>query len=249
MLLGELGYNLHMGRVIDFYTKGQYFKNNPTWDTADTDWKFGRLSSKLKHCLNKEGAHVLEVGCGSGKLLHKLAANMPEHHFHGWDISPDAQHFWDSYQQGNLQLNVGDYLERDADRKANVALLVDVLEHVADPLSFLEKLRNRVDYVVIHLPLDMNIVNVLFDRRLLVLRDSIGHIHYFTKALAEKMLVEAGYEIVSSDYSNAWKDSPNLRLLGRIGKVLRTVLHFISPTLNAKLLGGETLILVAKTKE
>ncbi len=237
-----------MGRIVDFYTKGQYFKNNPTWDTADTEWKFGRLNHKVESCLENGGESVLEVGCGSGKLLSSLAKKLPNHRFQGWDISPDAKHFWEEYRQENLELNVGDILERDTGFKREVILLVDVLEHVADPLSFLERLKPRASHVVVHLPLDMNVVNVLFDKRLVSLRDSIGHIHYFTKATAEKMMSEAGYEIISSEYSNAWKDSPNLRLLGKIGKVIRSFVYLLSPTLNAKLLGGETLILVAKPK-
>jgi hypothetical protein len=78
------------------------------------------------------------------------------------------------------------------------------------------------------------------------MRDSVGHIHYYTKAVAEKMVQDAGYAIVSSEYSNAWKNSPNLSWAGKIARIFRWTLNKISPTLNAKIFGGETLILIAK---
>lgn len=237
-----------MSRILDFYLKGQYFKNNPTWDTADTGWKIQKLSGKIQAHLPAQKARVLEVGCGSGELLKKLAAAMPQHSFHGWDIAPDAKRFWD-HNQANLSFEVGDILESKTSEKADIILLIDVLEHLADPGTFLEKLRPKGKYVAIHLPLDMTLVNLVFDQRLVRLRDSIGHIHYFTKALAEKLLQESGYEVILSEYSHAWKDSPHLRPLGKLMRLFRWGLSKISPTLNAKLLGGETLIMVARASQ
>jgi SAM-dependent methyltransferase len=235
-----------MSRTLDFYLNGQYFKNNPTWDAADTYWKMLKLYDKILAQLPSQRASVLEIGCGSGALLKKLAMDIPQHSFKGWDIAPDAKRFWE-HNQANLSFEVGDFLESKTSEKADIILLIDVLEHLADPGNFLEKLRLKGKCVIIHLPLDMTLMNLIFDQRLVHLRDSIGHIHYFTKALAEKLLRESGYEVVVSEYSNAWKDSPNLRPLGRIMRIFRWGLNKLSPTLNAKILGGETLVLVARS--
>lgn len=237
-----------MSRILDFYLKGQYFKNNPTWDASDTNWKFNKLADIIKSNLPSKGGEVFEVGCGSGALLKKLASEMPQHFFHGWDIAPDAKRFWD-HKHSNLDFQVGDFLDSNVGKKADLVLLIDVLEHLADPGTFLESLSGRTGLIAIHLPLDMTLVNLIFDKRLIRLRDSIGHIHYYTKAIAEKLLHESGYEVVLSEYSNAWKDSPHLTTAGRVMRIFRWTLNLMSPTLNAKLLGGETLILMARPKQ
>lgn len=236
-----------MSRILDFYLKGQYFKNNPTWDASDTNWKFTKLHDELQATLPKSGGAICEVGCGSGELLKKFAQCWPEHKFMGWDIAPDAKNFW-NHKQENLNFQVGNYITDSPKIGADTILLIDVLEHLADPATFLEDLQEKCQMLVIHLPLDMTVINVLFDGRLIQLRNTIGHIHYYTKALAEKLLEESGYEVVVSKYSNAWKDSPNLRLSGKIFRFIRSIVHFFSPSWNAKLLGGESLVLVAKRK-
>lgn len=235
-----------MSRILDFYLKGQYFKNNPTWDASDTDWKFHKFADKIRAHLPPKDGEILEVGCGSGALLKKLASDMPQHSFQGWDIAPDAKRFW-GHDRPNLNFEVGDILETNLSKKADIILLIDVLEHLADPGTFLEKLKGKGKLIAVHLPLDMTLVNLIFDKRLVHLRDSIGHIHYYTKAIAEKLLQESGYDVILSEYSHAWKDSPNLRPMGRIARIFRWALSQISPTLNAKLLGGETLILIARS--
>ncbi len=234
-----------MSRILDFYRNGQYFKNNPTWDSTDADWKYQRFAKKIEAHLPEEQGTVWEVGCGSGALLKRLASEMPKHKFYGWDIAPEAKQFW-NHSYSNLNFEIGDVLETGMSRAADVIMLIDVLEHLADPTTFLERIRNKGKYVIIHLPLDLTVINLIFDQKLLNLRDSVGHIHYYTKSIAEKMLRESGYEVLVSEYSNAWKDSPNLRLLGRLGRVFRKVFNWFSPALNAKILGGETLILIAK---
>jgi tRNA G46 methylase TrmB len=42
----------------------------------------------------------LEVGCGAGLILQKLAGNFPEKQWTGFDILPDAEQFWQRWEVG-----------------------------------------------------------------------------------------------------------------------------------------------------
>lgn len=76
-------------------TPDQKLKNYYKWHAKVYDltrWSFlgGRtklirkINQKLQHLNN---AHVLEIGCGTGYLLKKLAENNPNAHFTGVDLS------------------------------------------------------------------------------------------------------------------------------------------------------------------
>jgi len=236
-----------MSRILNFYLSGEYYRNNPTWDASDTDWKFGKLVKPLETILPQKSAQIVEIGCGSGELLKKLSSHWPEHQFKGFDIAPDAKRFW-NHQNSNLSFAVGDFLAEPPSQPADVVLLIDVLEHLADPVTFLERLSPYSKYIMVHLPLDMTVVNILFDQRILRLRDSIGHIHYFTKAIGEKLILEGGYKVLDSFYSRAWKDSPNLSSMGKALRLVRAVLSSIDADRNAKILGGETLLITARSE-
>jgi SAM-dependent methyltransferase len=84
---------------------------------------------------------ILDVGCGNGSLLLALAAHWPDARLTGCDpsaasVAHGAAHGLDLWQ------GTAEALPSDAESDAVVS--VNVIEHVANPLQFLERLRDAL---------------------------------------------------------------------------------------------------------
>lgn len=126
--------------------------------------------------------------------------------------------------------------------------MLDVFEHVRDPFTFLEKSLAFAKYFVFHIPLDLNALSVLRNTPLLNVREKVGHLHYYTKDLALETLKDSGYEILYWNYTQASLSSPSRSLKTRMMSIPRKIFYWIHKDLGVRLLGGETLIVLAKAK-
>ncbi len=233
-----------MKRPDSLYKSGEYAEKNPTWDVEDSPWKAGKVLDVLRET-GMQPASVCEVGCGAGGVLAHLTERMPEARFFGYDIAPDAQSFWDRYSDTDIAFEVGDFFERNS-RRYDLVLILDVIEHIADPWIFLEKLKPHGDTFLFHIPLDLSAQNVLRETPILEARRQVGHIHYFTKNLALELLAEAGYEVEYYAYSNLSMSGPRSSWKSRLAYVPRRLAYMISKDFGVRLLGGESLLVVAR---
>lgn len=228
----------------DRYTDNEYFDKNPTWDLEDSPWK-AELVAKLLEETGLRPATLCEIGCGAGGVLSSLRDKLPNTELSGFDIAPAAARFWEMLDGREIDFNVGDFFQI-SDKEYDVILLLDVLEHVNDPFSFLERLHGRSDYYVFHIPLDLSALSVLRESPLLHVRNKVGHIHYFTKNLALSLLRESGYEIVSWRYTGAAFSSPKRTWKTRLGALPRKIAYLVNRDLGVRILGGETLLVLAR---
>lgn len=227
------------------YLSKDYLSRNPTWDLEDTPWKAVTVAAALdRHGIQPDS--MCEVGCGSGGCLAELRTIYPETELSGFDIAPDAAKFWARYEKLKINFEVGNVLEKTT-LKCDVMLLLDVIEHLADPHDFLAKLRGKATYYVFHIPLDLSVVSVFRETPLLHVRNKVGHIHYFTKQLALSLLRESGYKIIDASYTNAAFTAPIRSSKTLIARPLRRLVHLIlGKDRCVRLLGGDTLIVLAQ---
>lgn len=228
------------------YLQDDYIQKNPTWDSEDSPWKAKQVSLILKKA-QLEPELVCEVGCGAGKILEVLARYYPKSSFYGYDIAPSVKKFWVDILAPNVHLKVGDFFNDDSNHY-DLILLLDVLEHVADPHAFLENTRSRCSHLVIHFPLDLSVSSVLREKPLLNVRRKVGHIHYFTKNIALDLLEECGYEVLDCQYTGACFTAPQMSLKTRLAQWPRRIVSLFNKDFGVRLLGGETLIVLAKPK-
>ena len=124
--------------------------------------------------------------------------------------------------------------------------MIDLIEHLEDYFSFLRQIKDKADYKLFHIPLDLSVNHLLRKRRFENTRHSVGHIHYFTKDLVLDILKETGYEVLDYFYTNSTLDFPAKSILSRFGRVPRRILKALSPDLAARWMGGFSLLLLAK---
>ena len=86
-------------------------------------------------------AAVLDAGCGNGSLLLALRERWPAARLYGCDPSRDGVRHG---QTAGLMLWASSIAGVPADVRADLIVTVNVIEHIPDPLAFLQELRGRV---------------------------------------------------------------------------------------------------------
>lgn len=225
------------------YLGADYLRQNPSWDSEDSPWKAG----KVRELLTVHGVaprSIVDVGCGAGIVLAELQRSYPSARICGYDIAPDAEQFWEAARASGIELTVGDFTATQTP-PCDLLLALDVLEHLQDPFAFLERIRGRAAHYVFHFPLDLSASSVLREKPLLHVRRKVGHVHYYTRGLALALLEDCGYRIVDARYTGAAFNAPQLGWKTRIARFPRRLIFAINRDWGARLLGGETLMVLA----
>lgn len=230
---------------MSIYQSGEYLKKNPRWHAADSAWKAAQVLKMIRR-QGLNSAAVCEVGCGAGEILVNLHAQMPATNFFGYEVSPQAFEICSAKSKERLQFTLGDLLETD--QRFNLLLCIDVFEHVPDYLLFLRKLRGHAERFIFHIPLDLSLLTVLRPRRLMQTREGVGHIHMFTAEMALAVLKDTGYEVMDSFFTAGGleleKNQSRLRTV--LANLPRRVFGKINPRFAARILGGYSLLVLAK---
>ncbi len=88
------------------------------------------------------GIDVLDVGCGSGRAIHRMARVYPRSRFTGYDLSPEAiAHAKREAEEqgiGNVQFEVRDLAEFEAHESFDLVTAFDTIHDQADPERVLD---------------------------------------------------------------------------------------------------------------
>ena len=236
-----------MKSIRDRYTDGDYLRHNPSWDIEDSGWKTSRIDSILRELDLKPGS-ICEVGCGAGGVLVELRRFFPDAELFGYDIASDAARFWSKHGAARIHFELGDFFQLNQ-RHFDVLLLLDVIEHLENPFEFLRRLREYADFFVFHIPLDLSASNIIRETSLLSARSKVGHVHYFSKGLALALLDDSGYEIMAWRYTGAAFSSSKGDWKTKLASLPRLLAYSISKDWGVRLLGGETVIVLAKCRD
>lgn len=230
----------------DLYTGNEYFKNKPNWDDEYSEWK-AQMINQLLHTNNINPEKIIEVGCGAGGILQGLSTRNPSiNSLSGFDISPHAIALAKKKETNKIKFFNTDFLFDETDN-ADVLLVIDVVEHVGDYYGFLDKLKSRSKYFVFHIPLDMSCRNLLKPHTIKQQRDSVGHIHYFTRDTIEWALKDTGYLILDWFYTKPLIDTEQAKTIkGGIKKFLRKISFSLNKNQSARLWGGYSMMILAR---
>lgn len=229
--------------TIAQYQDGSYLARFPTWHEEDSAWKAAQVADMLRrHSLAPKS--VCEVGCGGGAVLASLRRELgPSCKLIGYDVSTQAIELCAARADESLSFVHGDI--RAVSPGYDLVLCIDVIEHIEDCFSFLRELRTKGTMKVFHVPIELSVERVVLNR-FLESRREYGHVHVFNRDTALELLRECGYEIVDWRYTPAALALPAHRWGNRLARVPRRLLSWISPELCSRLLGGWSLLVLAK---
>lgn len=228
--------------MSNIYNDNTYLRLNPTWHVEDSFWKAVQVHKILSK--NQITAKTIaEVGCGAGEILKQLSLMCPEKNYLGYEISPQAYSLCASRESSNCKFIMGDILKTN--NFFDVCLCMDVIEHVEDYIGFLSSLKKKATYKVFHVPIDINVCAILVNN-MIKNRKKYGHIHYFTPETALASIEDVGYKVIDYQFTAFFKELPTKSLRSKIAKYPRLFLYSISPRIMVRLIGGCSLLVLAK---
>ncbi len=228
------------------YQNGQYIKNNPQWHQEDSAWKAQKVLEMIRKN-NFNPLSICEVGCGVGEVLNQLYLNFPNQAvFDGYEISQQAYNVAKTKQNERLNYHIQDLFEQN-DKKYDLLLAIDVLEHIEDYFQFIRDCGKKAEYKIYHIPLEMH-ASAILRSRFSHARSSVGHIHYFCAQTALDVLKDCDQQIIDYFYTDITQASPkyNSTLKKCLANKSRFLLSKISLPFTAKLLGGYSLLVLTK---
>ncbi len=230
----------------NIYEDGSYLANNPTWHEEDAPFKAKYVAQLLTRNAVAFKS-VAEIGCGTGAVLKQLAGltGRGDVVWKGFDIAPAAIAMAQRQISPNMTFVEQDLLETD--EQFDVLLIIDVIEHIPDYMSFARRCAQKARYKIYHIPLDLHVSAILRDS-LLHGRDTVGHLHYFTQSTALATLRDTGHKVIDSVLTPGALETaalhPSLKI--SIANVPRTIVGSVSPAWSSRLFGGYSLMVLAE---
>jgi len=141
----------------------------------------------------------LELGVGKG-LLYKQFLN------NGWDCVGIEPGSWGRTFNGVH----GDFSDLPPSFRADVIVAIDVLEHVADPVATLRRLRdfaaaNARFYAAMP---NLESLRAKVGRRRWRMLRPLGHVHYWSRSSVGKAFSLAGFRIEQMRKTDLWVPGP-----------------------------------------
>ena len=225
------------------YTNGSYLeKTGGTWHLEDSPFKAAQVSTMLARHPEFQPATVCEIGCGAGGILAELQKVLPSHTiFTGYEISTDAHKISLQFENRRCHYVLGDAFGDLA--RYDLALVMDVIEHVEDCFTFLRNTKLKGRWKLYHIPLEAHVSAIL---RGVDSWESVGHLHLFTTETALKTIEYTGHRIIDWIFTPGAFGKRNSALRTQLANLLRVPLWKLGARLTVRLLGGYSILILAE---
>ncbi len=222
------------------YQDGSYLeRTGGAWDLTDAPIKAAEVLRMLAKN-NLQPASICDIGCGAGGVLHELQLALPPAvHFTGYDVSPQAHAISQQFVNPHCRFVLGDTFEDG--QSYDVALALDVFEHVEDCFAFLRRMKIKAQYKIYHIPLEVHASGAVRGGHAW----AAGHLHQFSLVTALKTVEHSDQKVVDWFLTGpAVGDGTFFRTrLANLAR--RPIAAVVGKPFAARLLGGYSLLVLA----
>ncbi len=152
-----------------------------------------RLCSRLEH------NHNLDIGCGEGAVLERLASLGFGSRFTGLEISESGVRMVQGKHIRGVEAQLFDGYELPFhNRSFDLAILSHVLEHVEYPRRLIHEAARVAQNVFVEVPLEHNwrlSPDFVFDR--------VGHINFYDRKSIRRLVQSCGMRIIDTHLSHS----------------------------------------------
>jgi SAM-dependent methyltransferase len=222
------------------YVDGKYLTNNPGWHSSDAPFK-AKYVERILVRNDLVPTSIADQGCGSGSVIFELSKKFPHSECKGFEKSP--QGFMLCKELKDHQVEFYNKSIEEYSGTFDLVTMMDVFEHVEDYMSFLKMHKGKGQNYIFHIPLDLNVLDILRRKRLVSKREKSGHLHYFSKETALATLRDCGFDIVDHLYT-PW--CLELQGSSRVRNLLLKTFFRISPDRTVSFFGGFSLMVLTR---
>ena len=133
--------------------------------------------------------------------------------------------------------------------KRDLIIASDVFEHVQDKYNFLSKLKDKGNFFLFNIPLEISLFSMIWRKNIFNHSfENVGHLHFYTKKTALLTLENTGFEILNSNLANNRFEEfkNNKKLTSLFINVPQYIVEKLSQNLACSIFGGYSLIVLAK---
>ena len=225
--------------ICDTYIDGTYAsKTRGTWHLEDAPYKADQVLRMLARHPDLAVSTICDIGCGAGGVLAELDRRSSGlSALVGYDLSPQAHALSEGFRSPTCSFRLQDsFVHPDT---FDLALILDVVEHVEDCFGFLRQCAAKATWKLYHIPLDTSASMVLRGANCW---DSVGHLHLFTMETALKSIEHTGQRIVDWFLTPTSLARPH-RFATRLTNIPRRLLP---TTIASRILGGYSIMILAR---
>ncbi len=235
--------------IEEQYTSGEFWDEIPDFLASQAPNKIRFLMEFIDFDMIVDGLSnktitIADIACGAGLVSTGIAANLRERYpdldveVYGYDLSPQAIEVAKKLNSEG-EFICGDFNE--SEMVFDLALLVDVIEHVPDPDEFLQGAAERSRFFTVSFAMDDNLASRMSEARREATNVS-GHISLFDDRRAVGLSEKFGKLRAASYIPNSMKRNIRVtRPLHVLTVIPRLVMQWLSPRLKGKVFGGESL--------
>lgn len=249
----------------DIYSSNTYLKQNPSLHIEDSSWKVSKIIPYVDcvvAALNEAEINVLDVGGGQGLILAEVCRYIVEIHRikvnkFAIDLSPDILKIQKETNPDIKEIFNENICKTSLpDKKIDITLMIDVLEHIPDSYQALQEVRRISKFVIFKIPLEENLFNWFLDLikggKLKVWRmKQLGHIHSYTCRTIKRELEKYTGKILKQSYTNVFEYlltapfyTKNMSFGHRFMNALGWLCFHISPQWTSVIFSDFTMLLV-----
>jgi SAM-dependent methyltransferase len=160
------------------------------------EWKWSHLLPLVRRFLPAPRS-VLELGCGSGEMLALARRDLGPVALYGLDLSTRMIEMT-AARLPDATLIAGDWSRlAELPFRVDLALAVDILEHLPDPVPAARLLGERAEFVACKIPLEHRLRLGLPRPVRRGVDHPAGHLHFWTLSDSRALLARAGIEILA----------------------------------------------------
>jgi len=251
---------MKLTNISSLYTSGEYITRNPGLHEEDSAWKLSKiipLIDQFAQEFAKKEPVILDVGGGAGVILREISDYLTER----FDkkitkICLDlSQGMLEVQKKNNPEARIiqGDIGQTDLpDQSIDLVLMIDVLEHVAEPAKVLSEISRVARYAIFKVPLEDTlyyrcmdlITRGKFRKRII---DAIGHINVYNAVTLKTEIEKHCGQIIREDFTGVygylWRKKTETAI-SRLFNFVGNLFFLISPALAARIFNDYRVILV-----
>lgn len=240
-----------MNTATKLYTDDEYICKNPTLHEENTSWKLSRIVPVVNYVLeliDKDEITLLDVGGGAGLVLRGVAEHIKSRGYKVRKIALDLSPGMLAVQCKNNP-DLINFFNEDIcstslkDKEIDIALMIDVIEHIPEPEKAILELQRIANFVIYKIPVEdyfvMKIRNFPNRQAYRYLEATFGHVNHLDQPSWVKMIGQGG-KVIFCNYNNTFKmhlkrgDVPfPIRVYYRIGAFA----YSTAPSIASKIFG------------
>lgn len=248
----------------EFYLSDEYIRKNPSLHVQDSPWKVSKIIPFIDdfiHYLNYE-IKILDVGGGAGLILKEISTYIEKTcglivNKYALDLSPGMLKIQKLNNSDIIKSLNEDVCNTSlADKEIDLMLMIDVLEHIPNPIIALKEMKRISRFIIFKVPLEDNLCNRIWNfamrgkpRKYAI--EKIGHIQIYNFITLEHQIKKHTGLIINYAFTNVFDYILNSKhykkktsLLSKIHNFLGRFMFRISPKFCSILFTDFIMILV-----